>query len=218
MLRQLFARRSLPDVGSTQRWVVVDVESSGLNYRRDKLLAIAALAVHQGADGLLSIDVAHHFEVVLQQEQPSAHDNILIHGIGVSEQVGGVPANQALEGFRNFIADSPLLAFHAVFDQTLIARGFKKQRLPLVSNIWIDLEPLCYALYPDIKAKALDDWLAYFQIECLARHNASADTLATAELFLRLWPRLKQQGVCSGQQLQQLAEHSRWLRQKGAAF
>ena len=59
------------------RYVVVDVESSGLNISRDRLIAIGAVAV---ANGRIRLDDS--FEIVLQQAQVSEKDNILIHGIG----------------------------------------------------------------------------------------------------------------------------------------
>ena len=58
------------------RWVVVDVESGGLDAVNDALIAIGALAVNDGA-----IDLADSFEVVLRQASPSAADNIEVHGI-----------------------------------------------------------------------------------------------------------------------------------------
>ena len=49
-LLQTLARRLRPaqDLDDT-RWVVLDVESSGLNVSSDRLLAIAAIAVRSGA-------------------------------------------------------------------------------------------------------------------------------------------------------------------------
>ena len=48
-------------------------------------------------------------------------------------------------------------------------------------------------LYPEVRARALDDWLAHFRIDCAVRHQAAADTLATAELMLTLWPALRRE-------------------------
>ena len=58
------------------RFVVVDVETSGLDLRSDRLLSIGAVAVEAGA-----IHPADSIELVLRQTQESGHDNILLHGI-----------------------------------------------------------------------------------------------------------------------------------------
>ena len=106
------------------RWVVLDVESSGLDPKRDRLLAIAAIAVY--TDGPRARVVpGDSFEVVLRQEVDIADKgNILLHGIGVGAQRQGVPPDTALTAFERFIGNSPLIAFHAAFDQTLILRAF----------------------------------------------------------------------------------------------
>ena len=67
------------------RWLVLDVESSGLDPGRDRLLAIAAIAV-QVEPGRAVIDLADSFEAVLLQSDSGAaldRENILLHGIGV---------------------------------------------------------------------------------------------------------------------------------------
>ena len=43
-------------------------------------------------------------------------------------------------------------------------------------------------LHPQRKVRSLDAWMAHFGITCAVRHQAAADTLATAELLLALWP------------------------------
>lgn len=189
-LRSWTRRPSAPDAG---RWVVMDVESSGLDPRRDRLLAIAAIAVR--TDGPRPrIDLADSFEQVLQQPASSAapdRGNILLHGIGVGAQRAGVPRREALQAFRAYVAGAPLIAFHAAFDQTLIDRAYRAEALPALACKWLDLAPLAAVLQPTVKARSLDEWMQALGIHCVARHQAAADTLATAELLLKLWPSLR---------------------------
>ena len=170
------------------RWVVLDVESSGLNPKSDRLLAIAAIAVAN--DGPHArIMLGDSFEVVLQQPVAVADKaNILLHGIGVGAQNNGMAQEAALLAFERFIANSPLIAFHAAFDQTLILRAFDAVLGRQPNNPWLDLEPLAAVLMPKVRARSLDEWMATLQIRCAVRHQAAADTLATAELLQKLWP------------------------------
>lgn len=196
-----------------ERWVVVDVESSGLDVHRDRLLAIAALAVHVEG-GRARIALGDSFEVVLRQPQDAARpdkDNILLHGIGVGAQREGVEPREALLAFERYLQESPLIAFHAAFDQAMIERACRatlRRRLP---HAWVDLMPVARVLAPEVGARTLDEWMAHFGIRCLQRHQAAADTLATAELLLSLWPRLRAQGPVTFSTLQRLATQSRWL-------
>ncbi len=179
--------------GDAQRWVVLDVESSGLDPRRDRLLAIAAIAVRIDGRRAL-IDLGDSFEVVLQQPQDGVapdRQNILLHGIGVGAQRAGVVPRQALQSFAAYAGASPLIAFHAAFDRALIERACSAERLALPATGWLDLEPLAAVLQPQVKARSLDEWMQALGIRCAVRHQAAADTLATAELLLKLWPALR---------------------------
>ena len=174
------------------RWVVLDVESSGLDPRHDRLLAIAAIAVRIHERRAL-IDLGDSFEVVLQQPVDKAapdRQNILLHGIGVGAQRAGLAPRQALQSFAAYVGSCPMIAFHAAFDRALIERACRAQRLALPATGWLDLEPLAAVLQPLVKARSLDEWMLALGIRCAVRHQAAADTLATAELLLKLWPAL----------------------------
>ena len=194
------------------RWVLVDVETSGLDMRRDRLLAIAAIALHVDAQAAPRIALGDSFEAVLRQEAaPADKANILLHGIGVGEQRAGVPPAQALAAFEDWLGDAPLIAFHAAFDRAMIGRAMTATFGRTLANPWLDLEPVADALHPEVGGRALDDWLAHFGIDCAVRHQAAADTLATGELLLRLWPAARALRCTTFAQLSQLAQQRRWL-------
>ena len=196
------------------RWVVLDVEASGLDASHDRLLAIAALGVRIEHDRA-RIVLADSFEVVLRQTADGAAPdkaNILLHGIGVGAQREGVARAEALQRFSAFVGDSPLVAFHAAFDRTMIERACRREGLPEPANPWLDLEPLAGVLMPQVRARSLDEWMAELAIPCVARHEAAADTLATAELLLRLTPRLNAEiGRGGFAAAQRLAAQRRWV-------
>jgi len=188
---------------SAERWVVVDVESSGLDARRDRLLAIAAIAIHLGPDSRRpALVMADSFERILRQPEDPATGvdkaNILIHGIGVGAQRAGVDPRQALEDWMTFVGDSPLLAYHSDFDRTMIGRASRTHLGRARAHAWLDLEPLAAILHQDSQRRPLDHWLKRYGIQCLIRHQAAADTLATAQLLLRLWPQLPERVRAGG--------------------
>ena len=203
--------RPLPDC---RRWVVLDVESSGLDPRHDRLLAIAAIAMRIDGRRAL-IDLGDSFEVVLQQPQEGKapdRQNILLHGIGVGAQRAGVAPRQALQSFAAYAKSSPLIAFHAAFDRALIERACRDEHLALPAGGWLDLEPLAAVLQPQVKARSLDEWMQALDIRCAVRHQAAADTLATAELLLKLWPALLSELPRPGfKAAVALAAQRRWL-------
>ncbi|MFM2275342.1 MAG: hypothetical protein RL211_1214 [Pseudomonadota bacterium] len=213
-LLQTLARRLRPAQDlDDRRWVVLDVESSGLNVASDRLLAIAAIAVHF-EDKNLRIALGDSFEVVLRNDvQVADKSNILLHGIGVGAQRRGVEPANALLAFEHYIGKSPLIAFHAAFDQAMILRAFDKAWGRRPANLWLDLEPLAAVLHPKVKARSLDEWMAQMNINCSVRHQAAADTLATAELLLKLWPAVLSglRGDAGFAAMKRLANQRKWL-------
>ncbi|MFM2449917.1 MAG: polymerase PolC-type [Pseudomonadota bacterium] len=209
------AVRRPPSRVDESRWIVLDVESSGLDMHSDRLLAIAAIGVRFDSPAP-RIDLGDSFEVLLRQSDQEAvidKNNILLHGIGVGMQRSGTVAPDALRAFARYVGDSPLIAFHAAFDRTLIERAFKTHLGLRLPNPWLDLEPLAAVLNPAVKARALDEWMAHFNIHCAVRHQAAADTLATAELLLKLWPEARRQmSPPSFQAANHLAAQRRWIQ------
>ena len=194
---------------------MLDVESSGLDPKRDRLLAIAAIGLRvDWQRQTLQIDLGDSFEVVLQQDLASSHANILLHGIGVQAQRAGLAPTQALQAFRQFVGNSPLLAFHCAFDEAVIQRHMTQHHLGELSNPWLDLDHLCAVTSEGVRARALDDWLRHFKIECSVRHQAAADTLAECELLQCIWPRVAAQ-CHQWQDVRNLAAQHRWLPRSG---
>lgn len=198
-------------VADENRWIVLDVETSGLDPYRDRLLAIAALAIQvDHAKQKITLDLSDSFEAVLRQDEVSDKDNILLHGIGAHAQRSGQDPVLVLSQFRDWVGNSPLFAFHAAFDEAMIQRAYQYFIGKKIKNLWIDIEPLAAASYPQIKARTLDQWMAYFGIQCAVRHQAAADTFATAELLMQIWPQLRPL-ASNCRALSHLARQSRWI-------
>jgi DNA polymerase-3 subunit epsilon len=190
-----------------QRWVVLDVETSGFDPTKDGLISVGAVAIR--SDGRVLPGDA--LEIVYRQDEASSRENILVHGIGVQAQEGGVDPVQATRAFLDYVGTAPILAFHAPFDRGFLARAVKVFVNQPFDNPWLDLAELAPALDPQAKLKSLDEWLARYGIEVSVRHSAAADAFATALLALRLLPKAKQQGVQDFAGLQKMARQAKWL-------
>ena len=206
-MRRLF-KSAQPE---SQRWVVLDTETSGLNPYSDRLLAIAAVAVEVSSDfKRVSIVIGDSYEAVLKQELPSDKGNILIHHIGAQAQSAGRAPTEVLEEFRQWVGNCPLLAFHAAFDEAMINRAYSLFDLKPLQNEWLDIEPLAKITGVNPRIKSLDEWLSHFGIKCTIRHQAAADTFATAELLMRLWPSLIKEAN-SWASLRSISRQTNWI-------
>jgi DNA polymerase-3 subunit epsilon len=160
------------------RYVTVDVETTGLDMRRDRVLSIGAVAVTGGR-----IDLSGCFEAVLRQPESSSRDNILVHRIGGQRQMAGEDPAEVLVRFLEYVGRAPLVAFRAEFDQTMLDRALQETLGVGTQSAWIDLARVLPALYPANDCRTMDDWLAQMKIRMLARHDALADALATAQML-----------------------------------
>ncbi len=196
------------------RFAVVDVETSGLDARRDRLLAIGAVVVE--AQRLLP---GHGYAAFLRAATPSSRENILVHGITPHVQQGGDAPEAALMGFLEFARRDVLVAYHANFDQTVLDRAVRIQLGVRLLNPWIDVAQLAPALVPEahLVNRPLDDWLGYFGLRAHVRHSAASDAFATGELMLILLARAAHQGLTSVGQLRAVCERQQRLRPGGGA-
>lgn len=190
---------------ASQRLVVLDLETSGLNLQRDQLLAIGAVAIEDGA-----IDLAQQFECTLHQAGHRAGASTLIHGIAPSAVAAGREPAEALLAFMEFVGGSPLLAFHAAFDRHMLQRALRERLGYRLLPPFLDVAELAPLLCPEAPPlRGLDDWLRHFHLQASERHHASADALATAELSLILFSRARRQGLDSLAELQQRCQARR---------
>jgi DNA polymerase-3 subunit epsilon len=182
-----------------QRWVVLDLETSGLNMSRDEVLSIGAVVIEDGA-----IDLGQPFERTLLRHDHKLSPSVLIHGLGPSAIAAGSEPVEALLDFMEFVGDSPLLAFHAPYR---------------LQHPFLDVAEIAPMLCPQacLRQAGLDDWTAFFGLHAEERHHASADALVTAELALILFSHARKQAMDSPAQLDQCL--AKWRRsQQSHAF
>ena len=191
----------------SQRWVVLDLETSGLNTQRDQVLSIGAVVIEDGA-----IDFSQQFERTLYQRDHKLTSSVLIHGLGPSAIAAGCDPAEALLDLMTFIGNSPVLAFHAPFDQRMLARALKETLGHRLQLPFLDVAELAPMLNPDtvLREAGLDDWVARFGLQVDERHHASADAQVTAELALILFSQARRQQLDSPLQLEQRLR--RWRR------
>lgn len=168
-----------------RRWVVLDVETSGLDPAQDELLCVAALAVHK-EDRQWSLVAQDSFEMVIRPEKhPSSVENVLVHGLGWETQMQGASAGVALEAFRDWAGASPMLAFHAAFDRIFLQRACCRAGVSMPAGPWLDLAAVLPAVFHKAPSLSLDKWIDVLNVRCERRHEAVADAWAAAQLWLK---------------------------------
>lgn len=193
---------------SELRWVVVDVETGGLNPHVDALLSIGAVEVRDGR-----LKLGHSFEAGLLQSAVTSHENILVHGLTHSQQLSGRAAREALLDFAEFASGGPFVAFHAGFDRTALQVSMQRELGWSFPGRWLDAAVIAPLLFPRLagECRSLDDWLDALAIQNFSRHSAAADAAATAQLWLMLLDAAAAQRIGTLKALENLASARKWL-------
>lgn len=198
---------------SQQRFVVVDLETSGLNTLKDKVLSIGAVTIANSA-----IALGQQFSCTLRRKNHAVSESILIHQIPPSEVAAGMRPEKALLNFMEYVGGSPLLAYHATFDQRMLVREMNDAFAYHLKHPFYDVAEIVQLLYPEhtMRNPGLDDWVRFFGLQVLQRHNASADAMVTAELMLILLKRAERQGIKTLQDLDMSLQN--WRRRQQSAL
>ena len=188
------------------RLIVLDLETSGLDVRKDWLLSIGAVAVRGNA-----IDLADSFELIVQPPRTSPKENILIHQIGAEAQMKGVDPALACRRFLDYLGEAPVLAFRAGFDREFLKKAVKAHLGLRLDKRWLDLAELAPMVFPQARCSTLDDWLRHCSVPTdEERHQACLDALVSAQLFLKLRTSLPP-AQRSFREMSKLANNRRWL-------
>lgn len=180
------------EVALSERLVVLDVEATGLNTRKDNILAIGAVAITEGA-----LVLGDSFYCVLRREH-HPNESVLIHRLGPEALARGVSVEDGLLAFLEFVGASPLFAFHSPFDEQLLVRECKQRLQYRLANDFLDVAQIAPLLMQkSTKDATLEDWVNLLNLPMLERHNALADAYVTAKMLMMFLHQAKRIGIHS---------------------
>lgn len=180
---------------ATTRYVVLDTETTGFDYEKDRILCIGALRLQQRR-----IDVSDCLEIYLRQEHYDRRSTE-IHGILSREERNYLDEKSAMETFLAYLGSDTIVAHFARFDITMLNQALIRQGLPKITNRVLDTSVLYRKTIinsPLVKKKdryTLDELADKFDISRKDRHTALGDALITAIAFLRIKSMLEKKGV-----------------------
>ncbi|MDT0690343.1 3'-5' exonuclease [Salegentibacter sp. F188] len=186
--------QELPERIADVRFVVLDTETTGFDYKEDRMLSIGAVSVQHN-----QIDMADNFEIYIDQEKFNP-ESVKIHGIIRNEKVATLSEEEAVKEFLKYIENAVLVAHHANFDITMINKALKRMGLPKLKNRILDTVILYRKtriisnLINRDKNYSLDEIAEAYTIDVSDRHTAAGDAFITAIAFLKIMSRLNKNG------------------------
>ena len=153
--------------------IVLDTETTGLDYTREKIIEFAAVRLENGK-------IKDEFQTLINPQQHIRKSSMAIHGIS-EEMVKDAPIEaEILPQILNFIEDYPIVAHNAIFDYSFLNEASLRNYDKELMNPRIDTQQMFKEVYPDLFSHGLEALTKKFNVEFTKHHRAMADTMGLA--------------------------------------
>lgn len=170
--------------------VCFDCETTGLNPKKDSLISLSAVKIRGQ-----SVLTSQALNLTFSQAQPISEASIKVHMIRNQDALTGLPPQQAMQQFLQFIGSRPLVGYYLEFDVAMVNQVIRPWLGIQLPNPQIEVSELYYDLKFSQQSHAipqpaidlsfqtiLDD----LQIPNFGQHDAFNDALMTALVYLKL--------------------------------
>jgi len=153
--------------------IVLDTETTGLDYTREKIIEFAALRLENGK-------IKDEFQTLINPKQHIRKSSMAIHGIS-EEMVKDAPTEaEILPQILDFIGDYPIVAHNAIFDYSFLNEACLRNYDQELINPRIDTQQMFKEVFPDLVSHGLEALTKKFNVEFTKHHRAMADTMGLA--------------------------------------
>ena len=161
-------------------YVAVDLETTGLDPKRDKIIEIGAVKVLDGR-------ITDQFQTLVNPRRAQGSLTIELTGItdGMLETAPAI--EQVIGPFAEFCGgkELPLLGHHIIFDFSFLKKAAVNCGLEFEKN-GIDTLKLCRRFMPEEEKKNLETACAFYKIQRGQAHRALADAIDAHNLYQAL--------------------------------
>ena len=159
--------------------VVIDVETTGLDYTKERIIEFAGVKLVNGK-------IKDKFETLVNPHQHIRKSSQAIHGISEADLEGAPEEEEIYPKIFEFIGDAPIVAHNAIFDYSFLNKTSKRLFDKPFENNYIDTQMMFKEVYPQYESCGLDSLVSDFQGTNEKRHRAMGDAMALAECYPKL--------------------------------
>jgi DNA polymerase III epsilon subunit-like protein len=172
----------------TEGFVALDIETTGLDPRRDDIVEIAAVPFVDGRP-------QSAYVTRVNSGRPIPPESSRIHGI-TDSMVARSPGIGDVLPRLDAVWGRHVLVGHGVgFDLAVLERARRAHGLSPMTNTALDTKGLASALHPEWIAIDLEELATQLGIGILGRHTSEGDARAAGEILLTLIPELLVRGI-----------------------
>lgn len=161
-----------------ENYVCVDLETTGLNPKTDKIIEIGAVRVENGVR-------TEVFETFVNPACILPPKITELTGITDEELKSAPDIADVLPDFMAFLREDVLLGHSVLFDYSFIKKAAVNNRIKF-ERMGIDTLKIARRFLPELESRSLDFLCGHYAIPHKA-HRALADAEATCLLYDRLW-------------------------------
>jgi DNA polymerase-3 subunit epsilon len=185
--------RFMWDPPPADEWVALDCETTGLDRRRDEIVAIAAVRIRGNR-----VMCSERLELLVRPERRSvATGSVRVHQLRERDLAQGLAAEAAVQSLLHFIGSRPLVGYYLEFDIAMVNRVIRPWLGISLPNRAIEVSALYYdrvmrdrstrdALYTGTVDLSFARILAELDLPALPAHDALNDALMTGLIYLKL--------------------------------
>ena len=109
--------RFMWDPPPADEWVALDCETTGLDRRRDEIVAIAAVRIRGNR-----VMCSERLELLVRPSRRMSAGSVRVHGLLERDVVEGLDPDDAMMRLMRFIGSRPLVGYYLEFDVAMIDR------------------------------------------------------------------------------------------------
>jgi DNA polymerase-3 subunit epsilon len=215
----LMERTNLADIEDTPlrelTFVVFDTETTGLEPSNgDEMISIAGVRIVNGR--IMRGESFDHYIHPGRSIPPASTE---IHHITNEMVADAPPVEEVLPKFHTYVSDAVLVAHNAAFDMKFLSLKEETTGLKFTNPV-LDTVLLAAHLQGQTASLTLDTLAEQFGIEIPpeVRHTALGDSLATAEVLLRLIDLLEASGVKTLREAVEVEKKAAAIRKQQAKY
>lgn len=170
--------------------IVLDVETTGLDVRRDRIVQVGAVAMF----GPRILDEPR-VDQLIDPGVPIPASSTRIHGLSDADVAGAPRFVDFLQTLRELVSGCVVVGHNIGFDLAVLRHETARAGVTWEDPSALDLAQLVGALEPTLPDLGLETVVTLLGVTIEGRHRAVGDALTTARAFARLLPRLRDADV-----------------------
>lgn len=160
-------------------YIAVDVETTGLNPERDKLLEIGAVKIFQGKP-------TETCNILINTEIPVPARIQELTGITDEMRKTGEKAGEAIREFIRFRGELPIVGHNVIFDFGFLKQAAVNEGCSFEAEA-LDTLKIARRVLPGLPSKTLGAMCTYYGIDPGNAHRALDDACSAHELLKKMW-------------------------------